>query len=356
MSTVKTNTIEPASGGTVTITGAALTTPALGTPASGTLTNCTGLPASAVVNTPSGGISATTVQAALNELDTEKFGKAGGTITGNTVINHATADTNSAEIRNTSATGYGAFFRGGSSTRYAALFVDYSSGNVLGELSGVGDWTVAGTASFATTNCRIASNGNVTNLNGVYGTISERRFKNVLGLATPKLQKILQLAALVCNYTLKDDPEQAKQIGLIVDEVKAISPGLIFTEPVFEPVSVTRTIQRQRTEAKTVQRQVITVQNGRAVVTSESVSVNEPVFGSVPVFDEHGQPVLDGDGRQQMHSFPVMEDVEETYTELRDLGSVRKGIKWSIVVPMLLKATGELHAEFDARIKAMEGA
>lgn len=45
MSTVKANTIEPASGGTVTIIGADLTTPALGTPASGTLTNCTGLPA-----------------------------------------------------------------------------------------------------------------------------------------------------------------------------------------------------------------------------------------------------------------------------------------------------------------------
>jgi len=49
MSTVKANTIEPASGGTVTITGAALTTPALGTPASGNLANCTGLPASSVV-------------------------------------------------------------------------------------------------------------------------------------------------------------------------------------------------------------------------------------------------------------------------------------------------------------------
>jgi len=86
MSTVKANTIEPASGGTVTITGAALTTPALGTPASGTLTNCTGLPGSGVVNTPSGGISATTVQAALNELDSEKFDKSGGTISGNVGI------------------------------------------------------------------------------------------------------------------------------------------------------------------------------------------------------------------------------------------------------------------------------
>ncbi len=75
MSTLAVNAISPASGGTVTITGAALTTPALGTPASGTLTNCTGLPASGVVNTPAGGISATNVQAALNELDTEKLNK-----------------------------------------------------------------------------------------------------------------------------------------------------------------------------------------------------------------------------------------------------------------------------------------
>jgi hypothetical protein len=356
MSTVKTNAIEPASGGTVTITGAALTTPALGTPASGTLTNCTGLPASAVVNTPAGGISATTVQAAINELGTEKANLSGASFTGAISVNHAMAASTSADLINTSATGYGLFSRGGGGPNYAALFVDYSAGVTLATLSGGGDWTVAGEASFAATNCRIASNGNVTNLNGVYGTISERRFKNVLGLTTPKLQKILQLSALVCNYTLKDDPEQIKQIGLIVDEVEAISPGLIFTEPVFEPVSVTRTIQRQRTETKTVQRQVITVQNGRAVMTSESVSVNEPVFGSVPVFDEHGQPVLDGDGRQLVHSFPVMEDVEETYTELRDLGNVRKGIKWSVVVPMLLRAFGDLHGDFDARIKAMEGA
>ncbi len=86
MSTVKANTLEPASGGTITITGAALTTPALGTPASGNLANCTGLPASSVVNTPSGGISATTVQAALNELDTAVAAclpKSGGTMTDN---------------------------------------------------------------------------------------------------------------------------------------------------------------------------------------------------------------------------------------------------------------------------------
>lgn len=91
MSTVKANTIEPASGGTVTITGAALTTPALGTPASGTLTNCTGLPASAVVNTPAGGISATTVQGAIDELDTEKFDKSGGSVSGDVFVGKTSA-------------------------------------------------------------------------------------------------------------------------------------------------------------------------------------------------------------------------------------------------------------------------
>lgn len=40
-------------------------------------------PASAVANTPAGNISATTVQDAINELDSEKFAKAGGDIAGN---------------------------------------------------------------------------------------------------------------------------------------------------------------------------------------------------------------------------------------------------------------------------------
>ena len=66
MSTVKTNAIEPASGGTVTITGAALTTPALGTPASGTLTNCSGLPASTGLSGTT--LASTVVNASLNAI------------------------------------------------------------------------------------------------------------------------------------------------------------------------------------------------------------------------------------------------------------------------------------------------
>lgn len=73
MSTVKANTIEPASGGTVTIIGADLTTPALGTPASGTLTNCTGLPA----NT---GLSGTTLASSVVNASINAVTPTGGTL------------------------------------------------------------------------------------------------------------------------------------------------------------------------------------------------------------------------------------------------------------------------------------
>lgn len=73
MSTVKANTIEPASGGTVTIIGADLTTPALGTPASGTLTNCTGLPA----NT---GLSGTTLASSVVNASLNAITPSGGTL------------------------------------------------------------------------------------------------------------------------------------------------------------------------------------------------------------------------------------------------------------------------------------
>lgn len=73
MSTVKANTIEPASGGTVTITGAALTTPALGTAASGTLTNCTGLPAST-------GLSGTTLASSVVNASLNSITPSGGTL------------------------------------------------------------------------------------------------------------------------------------------------------------------------------------------------------------------------------------------------------------------------------------
>lgn len=45
-----------------------------------------------ITNIPAGGLAATTVQAAINELDTEKFDKAGGLLTGPIIFEGTTAD------------------------------------------------------------------------------------------------------------------------------------------------------------------------------------------------------------------------------------------------------------------------
>jgi len=108
MSTVKANTIEPASGGTVTITGAALTTPAIGTPASGTLTNCTGLPA----NT---GLSGTTLASGVVSASLNAITPSGGTLAINgdsTVGVGGTGSANSVfTLNGSSANNYGPYMR-----------------------------------------------------------------------------------------------------------------------------------------------------------------------------------------------------------------------------------------------------
>lgn len=84
---------ETGSGALVFGTSPTLVTPALGTPSAVVLTNGTGLPGASVINTPAGSIAATTAQAAINELDTEK----------QSIANTASALTDGASIAITGA-------------------------------------------------------------------------------------------------------------------------------------------------------------------------------------------------------------------------------------------------------------
>jgi hypothetical protein len=70
---------------------------------------------------------------------------------------------------------------------------------------------------------RVASNGNVTNTNGSYGSISDVKLKENITDATPKLEELLKVK--IRNYNLIG--EETKQIGVIAQEIEEIFPGLI---------------------------------------------------------------------------------------------------------------------------------
>jgi len=74
--------------------------------------------ASSIVNTPSGNISSTTVQAAINELDTEKVAKAGDTMTGDLRTTDSVKTRSSTLTRNASGFVTSKVMTGGSTYTY----------------------------------------------------------------------------------------------------------------------------------------------------------------------------------------------------------------------------------------------
>lgn len=108
----------------------------------------------------------------------------------------------------------------------------------------------------------VISNGNVTNLNGVYGTISDRKLKENITPATSKLDDILKVN--VVNYNLINDKDKVKQIGVVAQELEEIFPGLVSTDDediksvkisVFIPMLI-KGMQEQQDIIKNLQTQI----------------------------------------------------------------------------------------------------
>jgi len=123
-----------------------------------------------------------------------------------------------------------------------SIQADYISSNGTGVL-GVDSATLNGvyfrlygTSGYGY-NFRINRDGNATNLNGSYGTISDARIKTVVGQATSQWNDIKQLNLV--KYTLNKDtqfeasPENTEGfvapvlMGLVAQELELICPGLV---------------------------------------------------------------------------------------------------------------------------------
>lgn len=148
---------------------------------------------------------------------------------------------------------------------------------------------------------RILSNGDVENTNNAYGALSDIKLKKNIEDAASQWDDIKALS--LKNYEFKNSRlGEGRQLGLIAQEVQAISPGLV----------------------------------------RETADINRI---ETPLFDENGAPVLDQDGNQ------VTEIIANP------TGETTLSIKYSVLYVKAIGALQEAMArieELEAKVAALE--
>ena len=134
----------------------------------------------------------------------------------------------------------------------------------------------------------VRSNGDVRNFNNSYGSLSDIKLKENIQDATAKLDDLLKVK--IRNYNLIGDDK--KQIGVIAQELEEVFPNMVDEVEDFEEVEV-------------------------------------------PQLDKQGNRILNEEGK-------------EIFTKERvKKGTTTKSVKYSVFVPMLIKAIQELKQEID---------
>jgi hypothetical protein len=78
---------------------------------------------------------------------------------------------------------------------------------------------------------KVIDNGDVQNLNGVYGSISDAKLKNIIGPSSSQWDDVKFLASKLTKYSLKSDTSNREQIGWIAQEIEQQCPNLVYETP-----------------------------------------------------------------------------------------------------------------------------
>lgn len=190
------------------------------------------------------------------------------------------------------------FTRGDSTACQVVTAAGANTSNILCQMGHSSTGITSGTISF-----KITSNGNVTNTNNSYGSLSDIKLKENIVDANSQWEDLK--AIQVRNYNFKEETGQQThtQLGVVAQEVELISPGLVYESP----------------DRETVQ---------------------------VPVLDENGEAVLDDNGD------PVFT------TEERETGEVTKSVNYSVLYMKAIKALQEAMERIETletKVAALEG-
>ena len=123
----------------------------------------------------------------------------------------------------------------------------------------------AGTLAFKVTN-----NGNVSNTNGSYGSLSDQRLKENIVDATSQWDDIKGLQIRKYNFRENTGYETHTQIGLIAQEVESISPGLVETSAVKEGETVLDADGNQMESIKSISYSVLYMKAVKALQEAQT--------------------------------------------------------------------------------------
>ena len=110
----------------------------------------------------------------------------------------------------------------------------------------------------------IFGNGNVVNANNSYGALSDRKLKTNIEPSGSQLKDVLALSKIVSKFNFISEPDGARQIGWVAQEVQKVSPGLVTASNDYKEVIVKDADGVETTEKLATGTQTLAVQHSIA--------------------------------------------------------------------------------------------
>lgn len=223
----------------------------------------------------------------------------------------------------------------------------------------------------STERIKIFSNGNIANTNNSYTALSDIKLKENIEDATPKLDELMQVR--IRNYNLIG--EELKQIGVVAQELEEVFPALVYETPDTERQDINKT-----DEEGNIIYQIEKVLTSEAVEGQEAIewedkpTINNTKFEIQTWLDDNNiewqsadtkQELLDRISEYKQEAIEAQDavyetretDIPETINKEVDLGTTTKAVKYSIFVPIMIKAMQEQQQiinDLKSRIETLE--